>query len=649
MNLTRSLRNLSLRSKFHLITGLMLATLATPSVIVIRDAWLELQVARTEEAGIRPSSIILEAIHLSQQHRGLSVLALAGDSQAEAERRKIAKRLDEALTGLAASVAGVPDSALSASAMRIAESWRSLSGAIDGRSMNATQSFERHNAFVAEEITLLEDVANSSGIVLHPKAGGYHLQMAALAHLPRLAEALGQLATQGGIALEKGVIGGVERARLSQLREQVAMRNAAARKELMLAGEADTSLAERLGTALTAADRAAGEMIALVDGKVLGANELEYPPAEFRSAFMRSVGIQFELVVRSVEALGNDLTASADASMRRLIGLTGMMTVLASLAALALRSIASSILSSMTDALRVAQAVAEGDLAQRVRGDGRDEPARMLDALQNMAVRLSTIVEGVRKSADGVATASTQIAEGNADLSSRTEQQASALQQTAASMEQLSATVQRNAAAARNADELARNASQTATRGGQSVEKVISTMNEISSDARRIAEIIGVVDGIAFQTNILALNASVEAARAGEQGRGFAVVAGEVRALAQRSADAARQVKSLIESSTQRVQLGSQLVNDAGTTIREVVESIRCATSLITEISSASLEQHRGVVQIGEAITQLDRSTQQNAALVEQSGAAAEALRSQAQWLVEAVSIFRLPSEDATV
>jgi methyl-accepting chemotaxis protein len=298
----------------------------------------------------------------------------------------------------------------------------------------------------------------------------------------------------------------------------------------------------------------------------------------------------------------------------------------------------------LNEAVRVARAVAAGDLAVQFEARGKNETGQLLRALHDMKLRLAAIVGEVRQGAEGVATASVQIAQGNGDLSSRTEAQASALQETAASMEELGSTVRHNADNARQANQLAIAASAVAADGGQVVGRVVETMRAINHSSGQIAEIIGVIDGIAFQTNILALNAAVEAARAGEQGRGFAVVATEVRSLAGRSAEAARQVKALISASVERVEQGSALVDQAGTTMLEVVASIRRVTDIVGEISSASVEQSAGVAQIGEAVTQLDHATQQNAALVEESAAAAESLRAQAQGLVAAVAVFKLDS-----
>jgi methyl-accepting chemotaxis protein len=296
-------------------------------------------------------------------------------------------------------------------------------------------------------------------------------------------------------------------------------------------------------------------------------------------------------------------------------------------------------------AAAVAQAVAEGDLGVHIQVRPGDDSSLMA-ALQTMRDSLRQTVSGVRQRADNVATASSEIAQGNLDLSQRTEEQASALQQTAASMEQLNSTVGHNADNARQASVLAEGATAVATRGGEVVSRVVETMRGIEGSSRRIGDIIGTIDGIAFQTNILALNAAVEAARAGEQGRGFAVVAGEVRILAQRTAEAAREVKQLITDSAARVQAGTALVDEAGNTMSDVVTQVRRVTDLVAEISAASQEQSRGVAQIGEAVSQMDQVTQQNAALVEEGSAAAESLKDQANQLLLAVAAFDLGDSD---
>jgi methyl-accepting chemotaxis protein len=296
----------------------------------------------------------------------------------------------------------------------------------------------------------------------------------------------------------------------------------------------------------------------------------------------------------------------------------------------------------LSEAVNVARTVASGDLTSRIDAKSNDETGQLLQALKEMNDGLLDIVSQVRVGTDAIATASSEIASGNLDLSTRTEQQASSLEETASSMEELTSTVKQNADNARQANQLAVSASEVAGKGGMVVSQVIDTMGSINESSKKIVDIIGVIDSIAFQTNILALNAAVEAARAGEQGRGFAVVAAEVRTLAQRSAGAAKEIKSLIDDSVQKVDAGAKLVNQAGTTMDEIVESIGRVTGIMGEITAASQEQTAGIDQINQAIAQMDQVTQQNASLVEEAAAAAEAMQDQAGKLTQLVGAFKL-------
>jgi len=339
-------------------------------------------------------------------------------------------------------------------------------------------------------------------------------------------------------------------------------------------------------------------------------------------------------------------TAAADRSYQQ------ALTVFAGVIAIALLTgailavvVTRSITHPLATSVAVAEAVADGDLTTRFDIQGRDEPADLLRALQHMNERLVDIVGQVRLSSDSIATGSAEIATGNADLSQRTEQQASNLEETAASMEELNSTVKTNSDTAQQANRLASEATQAAEQGGAVVGRVVATMQDISASSRKISDIIGVIDGIAFQTNILALNAAVEAARAGEQGRGFAVVASEVRSLASRSAEAAKEIKTLIGASVEKVEIGTSLVDEAGQSMEGIVNQVRRVGALINEISNASIEQSSGISQVGDAVNQLDQVTQQNAALVEESAAAADSLKNQSQRLAELMSAFKIDGQ----
>jgi methyl-accepting chemotaxis protein-1 (serine sensor receptor) len=322
-----------------------------------------------------------------------------------------------------------------------------------------------------------------------------------------------------------------------------------------------------------------------------------------------------------------------------LVGAAGFSVLIAVVAAYL---VTRSITVPVGEALKLAEAVARGDLTQDVKTDGKDEVSRLLTALSKMNASLASIVSQVRGSSESIATGSAQIATGNLDLSQRTEEQASALQQTAATMEELTATIKNNSDNAQQANQLALSATAIASRGGDVVNEAVGTMRTINDSSKKISEIISVIDGIAFQTNILALNAAVEAARAGEQGRGFAVVASEVRSLAKRSADAAKEIKTLIEASVRQVDRGTKQVDAAGATMAEIVGAFKRVGDIVAEISSASIEQSSGASQVGEAVSQMDQVTQQNAALVEESAAAAESLKLQSENLVKAVATFSL-------
>jgi methyl-accepting chemotaxis protein len=343
-----------------------------------------------------------------------------------------------------------------------------------------------------------------------------------------------------------------------------------------------------------------------------------------------------------MDARAKNAAALSAAMARTLIGGGALAVLLGLTVAIWL---ARNITAPLGYAVGLAKRVAEGDLTAQVDVRSKDETGQLMAALKDMNTSLLDIVTRVRSGTEAIATASSEINSGNQDLSSRTEQQASSLEETASSMEELTSTVKQNADNARQANQLAATASETAVRGGDVVARVVSTMASIDASSKKIADIIGVIDGIAFQTNILALNAAVEAARAGEQGRGFAVVAGEVRNLAQRSAAAAKEIKDLIGDSVEKVETGSRLADQAGATMEEVVGSVKRVSDIISEIAAASDEQRAGIEQVNQAITQMDQVTQQNAALVEEAAAAAEAMHEQAGSLTSLVGTFRTGAE----
>ncbi|MBT0570155.1 HAMP domain-containing protein [Curvibacter sp. CHRR-16] len=365
--------------------------------------------------------------------------------------------------------------------------------------------------------------------------------------------------------------------------------------------------------------------------------EQDYLPKTVQ--YMKRIEDLLQVERAQVNALGAEIEANRKTSniLLMTLGLIGI-----AMGGVCTWLLAGTITKPLEQATSVAERVASGDLSASITVSTTDEVGRLLASLQKMQGNLVTVVNNVRRGSDSVALASNEIAQGNQDLSSRTESQANSLQQTAASMAQLGSTVRQNADNALQANQLAQNASTVAVQGGEVVGQVVGTMRGIHEASKKIADIIGVIDGIAFQTNILALNAAVEAARAGEQGRGFAVVASEVRALAGRSAEAAKEIKTLISTSVERVEKGTSQVDQAGQIMQEVVSSIKRVTDIVAEISAASAEQSEGVHKVGTAVTTIDQTTQQNAALVEEMAAAAASLKGQAQELVQAVGVFKL-------
>ncbi|MBI2749312.1 MAG: HAMP domain-containing protein, partial [Burkholderiales bacterium] len=386
--------------------------------------------------------------------------------------------------------------------------------------------------------------------------------------------------------------------------------------------------------------RAASNSLAVINSVVqVDQNGVSLPTQISREAYFDTLAKLMDLQVKLADESENAASQTKGSSAYLLIGVSIAAVVLGVTLALANTR---SIVGPVQQAVEVSKMVANGDLSSAIDVRGGDEIAELMRSLQHMQESLARVVSTVRSGSESVAMASAEIAQGNNDLSARTEQQAAALEETSASMSELGSTVNQNADSARQANQLATSASSVAVQGGEVVGRVVETMKDINESSRKIADIISVIDGIAFQTNILALNAAVEAARAGEQGRGFAVVASEVRALAGRSAEAAKEIKTLITASVEKVEQGTRLVDQAGSTMTEVVSSIKRVTDIMGEISAASNEQSLGVGQVGEAIGQMDQATQQNAALVEEMAAAASSMKHQAQELVQTVAVFKL-------
>ncbi len=636
----------SLIRRFAVIGAIALLACAVPSAQHISSQWHTMASARLEASSAAPLESMFQLVRLTQQHRGLAALALAGQSASVGPREAKQREADGLWTRASEVLAKAPLSTQTQQAWRgAAQTWAQLHADIGSARIDGAASFARHSTLIAQLVSVIEMLSEDHGLPLDPDLGHYQLIRAAVYELPALTEHLGRARAQGSGMLATGRAGPAERQTLEVSVALAENRLTQMRAAFDKAATRDAELRAAVAPAMEAAVRQSEVATTLARREIIETPSPSLPAPQYTQQFTTAIDAQFGVATVALDRLANRLSEQADAERNRLLALLAGLAALVGLGLAAgvavSRSITRQIGGEPGRVIAIAEAIAGGDLSRRI-----DAPAgaaaSIVGAMARMQQSLVGVVTTVRDNAESVAAGSTQIAQGNQDLSNRTELQASSLQRTAATMEELDGTVRRNADNAREADRLAGTASEVASRGGEAVAQVVETMKGIEDSSSRIAEIIGTIDGIAFQTNILALNAAVEAARAGEQGRGFAVVAGEVRALAQRAAAAASEIKALIGTSVERVGQGSALVDRAGATMREVVDSIRRVSTLMGEISVASNEQSQGVAQVGQAVGDIDRSTQQNAALVEESAAAAASLQQQAQRLRDAVSVFRV-------
>ena len=624
------------------LAGILMS--AVPTWLFVSGALDDLAHARHEARGAPPLLALHKVVQGLQVHRGLSNGMLGGDETLAARRPAARDAVNKAFAEATARLDAAQVPAAQRDAwQRAQQAWQQLEPAVAARSLPAAQSTAQHTALITSLLQTGEQLLHSYELQLDPDFATNALIQASLVHAPQLGEKLGVMRAQGAGFLGRGGELPLEaKGLLQSLRQRVVELQGDTLRNLARATEASPAFAATLGTPARTLDAQITATLALADKALLQADTLTLPAQEYFDTYTRTIDALYALNAQAMQGVDEALQARIDrlratlawqalALLGTLVGATVLMLVFVR-----------SITQPVAQAVELARAVARGDLSGSDIAHGSNEMGRLIAALLQMRRQLTEVVGRVRQGAEGVATASAQIAQGNTDLAARTESQASALEETAASMEQMTATVRQNADSAARASELATSASGVAAQGGEVVAQVVQTMHGIHSSSGKIADIIGVIDSIAFQTNILALNAAVEAARAGEQGRGFAVVASEVRSLAQRSAGAAREIKELISASVHDVERGNALVERAGKTMEDVVTAVRRVNDIMGEISNASREQSLGVAQVGEAVSQMDQTTQQNAALVEEMAAAAASLRSQAQELVEGVAVFKL-------
>ena len=619
---------------------LLLALVAT----LVGRQWQEREAALAELDGMPQASALLRLARQSAEHRGMSAGFLGGNddfrAKLEAKRGEVGKTLEQVLAQSAELARRSPRVRELRDAL--GQEWPALSAAVAARSLPGGESFRRHNALVERELQLLDELLYAAGLALDAEPLAHHLILATLQHQPRLNESIGQMRGFGAGMLAKPDFAAGDRAFIARTLEDSRRSFAAGSLALERAGAFDAQLRQRLQTPLREAQAGFEQAVALIDAQLLKAEAPAMKGAEFFAAVTRAIDAQFAVAGVSLELLEQQMQARAEQRLHAVLAsavLGGFMLLLVPAAVLALLR---SVRRKARAAIATAEAMARGDFSVATALAGGDEFGAIAAALERARLDMSHAIGEVRHGVEAVAVASREISQGSHDLSRRTEMQASSLQETAASMEQLASVVSQSTDHALQAQQLAGSASSDASEGGEVMGRVVATMGEISAASQRIAGIVGLIDSIAFQTNILALNAAVEAARAGEQGRGFAVVASEVRSLAQRSAEAAREIKTMIGASVERIDSGSQLVEEAGRSMARIVGQVHGVTAILTKISAGAQEHSTGIEQISTAVVHLDEATQQNSALSEQSAAAAQSLHEQSERLAQAVAAFRL-------
>lgn len=642
MTMSSQLGRLLLWQKFGLLSIIALILASIPTYLYMHEAAKNLEAARLEKQGLPAVSQILKTVQFTQQHRGLSALVLGGVLAAKEKRDAKQAETDQAYAAMSAIIKELDNKAIQTAWEKPSQDWLTLREQVSKGSITVPQSYEAHSALVPKLLVVNDLIGDFYGLSLDPNVDTYQLIQAMYYVQPYLTEELGRMRAKGAGLLAKKEASQEDKMLITGLITRANERTLQMSNSFAKAALENPGLQQKLGATMKTASDLASTAMQTANEKIVKAEALDYSSIDYVALTTKAIDAQFVLNHETMQELDNILDQRIGEFYRLRWWMLGSMLALIFVAGIFARAIVGSVSTPLEQAIKVAQQIAEGDLSTEVAISGTNETGQLLQALESMRLNLIKIVGEVRISIENIDSGTNDIATGNVDLSSRTESQASSLEETASSMEQMTATVRQNADSAKQANEFVCKTAAVAEKGGRIVGDVVTTMNAINGSSRKIFDIISVIDGIAFQTNILALNAAVEAARAGEQGRGFAVVASEVRNLAQRSAAAAKEIKTLISDSVEQVDAGNKLAGDAGIAMNDIVASVKHVTDIMSEIVTATDQQRAGIEQIDLAITQMDEMTQQNAALVEQAAAAAEGLREQSHTLVESMSVFRL-------
>jgi methyl-accepting chemotaxis protein len=644
MTIPHWLRNLRVGQRFGLLVAIGTALSLPLAGLLGHNLSQQADAARAERDGITPLGAGLTLMRQTQLHRGLTGAWLNGNAQAGEQRQAAQSEVDRALQQLRSTVSAYDDAALNQTVQTLERDWAALRTAVAARELPPPQSFARHTALVARQRQLLAHIGDVSTLLLDPAPDGYYLVITVLETLPQLSESLGQARAIGAAALARGQIGAGEQVRLADLQATMHQQREQLERQMMRIGQHDAALQGALQPrlqpaldALKAADTTLQPLLQVAEGA--------RPAGESSAYFSTMTGhIEplFALADLSYTTLGARLQARVDDMHTQLAGTAAFMVACLALAAWLSWAMARAMRDNLQQVERLSTDLAAGRLDGRTRQTSEDELGQMVRTLAAASRQLGQVLGSVRATGDEVGTAAAQIASGVDDLGGRSAQAASSLQQIASSVQQLREAVRTNADHAAEAARQAAASHGVAGSGDALIAQVVQAMDELGAQSRRIADITGLIDGIAFQTNILALNAAVEAARAGEAGRGFAVVAAEVRTLAQRSAQAAREIKSLTAASVEKVETGARVVSSARDTMAEMLRQAQQVSALVEGIGQATRQQSAEIEQTSQALTLLDRATQQNVALVEESTAAADSLNRQAHDLRQTVSRFEV-------